>query len=134
MSADQLLRALALCVVLAGAETLHGIARTLFVVPRLGKARALKLSIVSGSLLAFGICLLLVPDIGLRGWGPHLALGVALATFMAAFDLAMGRWLLRRSWRKAMADFDPRTGNLLVVGLLLLAVMPAFVAALRGSA
>jgi hypothetical protein len=134
MSADQLLRALALCVVLAGAETLHGIARTVFVVPRLGKARALKLSIVSGSLLAFGICLLLVPDIGLRGWGPHLALGVALAAFMAAFDLAMGRWLLRRSWRKAMADFDPRTGNLLVVGLLLLAVMPAFVAALRGSA
>jgi hypothetical protein len=134
MSADQLLRALALCVVLAGAETLHGIARTVFVVPRLGKARALKLSIVSGSLLAFGICLLLVPDIGLRGWGPHLALGVALAAFMAAFDLAMGRWLLRRSWRKGMADFDPRTGNLLVVGLLLLAVMPAFVAALRGSA
>lgn len=133
MDAALLLRALALCVVLAGVETLHGIARTVLVVPRIGKARALKLSIVTGSALAFGVCLLLVPGIGLRGAGPHLVLGGVLAAFMASFDLLMGRWLLRRPWRKAWADFDPRTGNYLVFGLLALALMPLAVAGLRDA-
>jgi hypothetical protein len=103
------------------------------VVPRLGKARALKLSIVTGSALAFGVCLLLVPGLGLRGAGPHLVLGGVLAAFMAGFDLLMGRWLLRRPWRKAWADFDPRTGNYLVFGLLALALMPLAVAGLRDA-
>jgi hypothetical protein len=80
-------------VVLAGVETLHGIARTIWLAPALGKARALKLSIVSGSVLAFGVCLLLVPGIGLRGPGAHLGLGLGLAGFMALFDLALGRWV-----------------------------------------
>lgn len=44
MSADALILILALCVALASAETLHGIARTLLAVPRIGKARALLLS------------------------------------------------------------------------------------------
>ena len=133
-STDTVIRVVSLCVVLAGAETLHGIARTVLVVPRLGKALALRLSIVSGTLLAFTICWLLVPDIGLRGWGPHLALGAVLAAFMASFDILLGRFLLRRSWAKAFSDFDPRTGNLLVFGLAALVTVPAVVAWLRGLA
>jgi len=131
MSLDLLLRSLALCVVLAGVETLHGIARTVWLAPALGKARALKLSIVSGSVLAFGVCLLLVPGIGLHGPVAHLGLGLALAGFMALFDLALGRWVLRRRWAQALADFDPRTGNRLVFGLALLAVFPLGVSWLR---
>ena len=38
MDADTLLRTLSLCVALAGTETLHGIARTRYANPRLGKA------------------------------------------------------------------------------------------------
>jgi len=131
VNAEQLLRAVALCVVLAGAETLHGIARTLFLVPRVGKDRALKLSIVSGSLLAFVVCYVLVPGVGLMGIGAHLLLGLGLALFMAAFDLAMGMLLLRRSWSKALQDFNPATGNYLVFGLGLLVVFPALVAWIR---
>ncbi|KAB0583971.1 hypothetical protein F7Q92_05735 [Ideonella dechloratans] len=131
MSLDLLLRSLALCVVLAGVETLHGIARTVWLVPALGKDRALKLSIVTGSLLAFGVCLLLVPGIGLHGPVAHLGLGLGLAGFMALFDLALGRWVLRRRWSQALADFDPRTGNRLVFGLALLVVFPLLVSWLR---
>ena len=131
MTLDVLLRSLALCMVLAGVETLHGIARTIWLAPALGKARALKLSIVSGSVLAFGVCLLLVPGIGLRGPGAHLGLGLGLAGFMALFDLALGRWVLRRRWSQALADFDPGAGNRLVFGLALLAVFPLGVSWLR---
>lgn len=133
MTTDTIIRALALCVVLAGTETLHGIARTMLLVPRVGKALALKLSILSGSLLAFAVCYFLVPGVGLATLGQHLALGICLAAFMAAFDIAMGMLLLRRSWSKALQDFSPATGNFLVFGLVLLVFIPALVAQLRAG-
>jgi hypothetical protein len=44
---------------------------------------------------------------------------------MAGFDLAMGMLVLRRSLARALEDFDPRTGNLLLVGLFWLALARA---------
>jgi hypothetical protein len=70
MSTDTGIRVFALCVVLAGTETLHGIARTVLLVPRVGKDRALRLSIVSGSMLAFAACYLLVLGLALPVFFP----------------------------------------------------------------
>ncbi len=124
MSTDSLLRIAALCVVLACSETLHGIFRTVVVTPRIGKERALKLSAVTGTLLAFAICWLLVPGVGLDTPGQHLLLGIGLAAFMAAFDMAIGRWLMRMSWAKIWPDFKPSTGNYLAYGLAALCFVP----------
>ena len=66
MSSDAIVRIAALCVVLAGAETLHGIARATLVIPRIGKERAIKLSALTGTLLAFATCWMLVPGINTR--------------------------------------------------------------------
>lgn len=134
MTADTWIRVASLCVVLAGAETLHGIARTVLVVPRIGKERAIKLSALTGSCLAFVICLVLVPPIGLQGAASHLMLGLGLAGFMAAFDLAIGKLVMRKPWPKLWPDFDPRTGNYLLFGLLFLCVTPLLVSALRRGA
>lgn len=127
MDSDSLIRVASLCVVLACAETLHGIFRTVVLVPRIGKARAVKLSALTGTLLALGICWMLVPGIGLQSPAAHLALGFGLAAFMAGFDIAIGRWLMRKSWAKIWPDFDPSTGNYLAYGLLALCVIPWFV-------
>lgn len=128
-----LLRAAALCVVLAGVEALHGIARTVWVAPRLGKALATKLSVVSGSVLAFAVCWWLVPGVGLRGTPAHLGLGLGLAAFMAAFDLFIGRVVMRLKWARLWRDFNPASGNLLSIGLALLVAMPAVVERLRAA-
>lgn len=127
MSPDAILRIAALCVVLAGAETLHGIARTTLVIPRIGKERAIKLSALTGTLLAFAICWMLVPGINLPSAGAHLLLGLLLAGFMAGFDIAVGRWLMRKSWAKIWPDFNPMTGNFLLYGLLALCFIPLVV-------
>jgi len=124
---DSLLRIAALCVVLACAETLHGIARTTLVIPRIGKERAIKLSALSGTLLALAICWLLVPGINLPSPGAHLLLGLFLACFMASFDIAVGRWLMHKSWSKIWPDFNPSTGNYLLYGLLAMCVIPVAV-------
>jgi len=124
---DALLRIGALCVVLVCAETLHGIARTTLVIPRIGKERAIKLSALTGTLLALVICWLLVPGINLRSSNGHLLLGVFLAATMAGFDMLIGRLLMRKSWPKIWRDFDPATGNYLLYGLVALCFIPLLV-------
>lgn len=120
----EVVRVLALCFALAGVETLHGIFRAAVLVPRIGKKQALKMSIVTGSVLAFGVCYFLVPGIGVGEPAGLFAIGFVLALFMASFDIALGRMLLKLSWAKVFRDFDPRSGNYLSFGLLLLVFFP----------
>jgi hypothetical protein len=128
---DMFLQLAALCLLLASAETLHGIVRAAVLVPRIGQRAALQVAIVTGSLLAFGLCWWRVPAMGVTATAPLLAIGVALALFMAAFDVALARWLLKRSWPRVMEDFNPATGNYLLFGVLLLASFPWLVMRLR---
>lgn len=128
---EEIVRVVSLCVVLAGAETLHGIARATILVPRIGKKRALKLSIVTGSILAFGVCYVLVPGIGLNGATELFGVGLVLALFMASFDITLAKALLKLPWGKVFRDFDPRTGNYLSIGLLLLVCFPYLAMRLR---
>lgn len=129
---DEVLRIVSLCIVLACAETLHGIARAAILVPRIGKKKALKVTIVTGSILAFGVCYLLVPSVGITGTPGLVVLGIVLALFMAAFDVLMGKLLLKLSWRKIAQDFNPSSGNYLLYGLLLLATYPYLIMKLSG--
>lgn len=122
--ADELLRILSLCVALASVETLHGVFRAAVLVPRIGKQRALKVGIVTGSALAFGVCYLLVPGIGVDDAAGLLGIGLVLALFMAGFDIALARLLLRQPWARVARDFDPRSGNYLSLGLVLLVLFP----------
>ncbi len=124
---EAITRVAALCVALAGVETLHGIFRAAVLVPRIGKKRALKASIVSGTLLAFVVCHLLVPGIGMTETTGLLLVGLVLALFMATFDIVLARVVLRLPWARVLRDFDPRTGNYLAIGLLLLVFMPLLV-------
>jgi hypothetical protein len=49
---------------------------------------------------------------------------------MAGFDVAIGKLLMRKSWAKIWPDFDPRSGNYLLFGLIALAFIPWLVARL----
>jgi len=130
---DLLIQLAALCVLLAAAETLHGIVRAAVLVPRIGKKTALKVAIVTGSLLAFALCWWRVPAMGTTAMLPLLGIGAVLALFMAAFDIALSRWLLRRPWSRVLEDFNPATGNYLLFGLLLLASFPWLVMQLQSA-
>lgn len=124
MTADLVLQLFSLCVLLAAAETLHGIFRAAVLVPRIGKKPALKVAIFTGSLLAFGLCWWQVPPMGVTATWPLIGIGGVLAAFMAAFDILLGRWLLKRPWARAFDDFNPATGNYLLFGIVLLVFFP----------
>jgi hypothetical protein len=111
-------------VLLAAAETLHGIFRAAVLVPRIGKKPALKVAIVTGSLLAFALCYWRVLSMGVTATLPLLGIGLVLALFMAAFDILLGHWLLKRPWSRAFEDFNPATGNYLLSGIVLMVFFP----------
>lgn len=121
------LRVVALCLALSGAEMLHGIARVRFLVPRVGKRRAQQVSIVTGCLLAYLVCWWIVPTLGVTGRGPQLGLGFVLALYMASFDAAVGRLVMKRPWAAVAEDFNPLKGNYLLVGCIVLAFIPTVV-------
>ena len=131
MTTELALRILSLCVLLAAAETLHGIFRAAVLVPRIGKKPALKVAIVSGSLLAFALCWWQVPPMGITATEALLGIGLVLALFMAAFDILLGHWLLKRPWSRAFEDFNPVTGNYLLFGIVLLVFFPWLAVQLR---
>lgn len=116
-----------LCFVLATVEMLHGIVSVRVVVPWLGRLHAQRLSIVTGSLLAFSVCWFIIPSLGISEISGLLAIGCVLAVFMASFDIAVTRFLMHRPWRTIHHEFDPRRGNYLVFGLLFLVVAPVIV-------
>ncbi len=121
---DLSVRVFSLCLALASAEMLHGIARIRFLIPRVGKRNAQKISIVTGTLLAFAVCCLFIPAMGLSTLFEAMALGALLAVYMASFDIAVGRFLMKRRWVLIAEDFDPRKGNYLIFGLVSLLAIP----------
>lgn len=124
------LNIIALCFTMAGVETLHGILRNVWIAPKIGTKRAKKLSVISGTLLLFVVCYFWVPRLGLVSPESLLALGLLLAIFMALFDLLLGRYVIKLRWRVILRDFDPRQGNYLIFGLLVLVFIPLVVMAI----
>lgn len=129
---DTGLHLIALGFTLAGVETLQGIFRNAVMAPRMGTKRSKQLTLISGTLLMFVVCYWWVPRLGLRSTLALLLVGLFLAGFMALFDLLLGRYLINMKWRVVLKDFDPRQGNYLAFGLLVLVVIPLLVMRLQG--
>lgn len=112
------------CLCLACGEVLNGIFRLRYLARWLGKPRAQAVSVMTGLLLATAVCVYFSPYWGVRSAEGLAMLGLALAVFMAAFDVAVGRVLFHRPWHLIANDFDPRSGNYLSIGLVALGFVP----------
>jgi hypothetical protein len=87
-----LLRAAVVWVVIALAETLHGILRLRFLNRRLGAHLANQIGVLSGSALIMAIGWLLMPWIAPGSVGECLAAGVVWLVLMLTFEFGMGHW------------------------------------------
>ena len=126
------LKILSICLMLASVETLHGIARTIFVVPRIGNKRAKQYSVISGTLLAFAVCYIMVPWLDINVDYQLILIGLVLAVFMASFDIILARFVVKMKWKSIINDFNPAKGNYLIFGMISLIMIPYAVMKLRG--
>jgi hypothetical protein len=127
-----LLRAFAISLLIALAETAHGALRVRFLNPRLGDRRARQVGVFTGSLIFLLITWWTMPWINATTTSQCLQIGLLWLMLMLAFDLAFGRLFFRFSWQRLAADFDPRKGGFLGIGMLLLFFAPLLGAKLRG--
>jgi hypothetical protein len=126
------IKVLCLCLILAGVETLHGIARTVLVVPKIGNKRARQYSVISGTLLAFAVCYVMIPWLDVHDGCLLIVIGLILAMFMALFDIVLARFVIKMKWRSIINDFNPAKGNYLILGLSFLVLIPYAVMKLKG--
>ena len=126
-------RALLVWLLIAAAETVHGMLRTLLLVPALGDLRARQIGVVSGSLIILVIAFCSIDWIGARGARQLLGVGLLWVVLMAGFEVLVGR-LLGYSWPRIASDINPGQGGFLLVGMAILAMAPFIAAAMRSRA
>jgi hypothetical protein len=119
-----LLRALCVWLVIIAVETVHGILRTLLLVPLMGDFTARQISVFTGSLLIFGATLLLINWIAARTTLQLLMVGTIWVLLTIHFEITLGRLVLNLSWDRITEDYDITRGGFLGFGLLFMAVSP----------
>ena len=126
-------RALAVWLMIVGAEIVHGIARRVLLEPRVGDVRARQVGVATGSLLILLITFVSLPWLGAASTWDRFFVGLLWLMLMVPFEILVGR-LTGASWERIRSDYDPREGGLMVVGLLVLLLAPTLAAWAHGDA
>jgi len=127
-----LLRALIVCLLIAMAETIHGILRVRLLNRRVGDHRARQISVGTASLIILGIAWLTVGWIAPASPRDALAVGGLWLAAMLAFEISLGRYVFHASWDRIWSDFDLSRGGLLGFGMLVLFLAPLLMGRLHG--
>lgn len=106
------------------AETLHGTLRTLLLEPAIGGPQARQVSVFTGSAIIFLITLCFIRSMRLSGTVRLLAAGLLWVVLTAAFEIALGRYVLGLNWDRLLADYDLPNGGLLGIGLFFMFLSP----------
>lgn len=125
------LRAVVVWLVIIAVETVHGVLRTLLLVPLVGDFPARRVSVLTGSLLIFGVVWVFVRWIAAVTRLQLLGVGLLWVVLTVLFEIALGRYALGLSWDRIAEDYDVARGGLLGFGLLFMAAAPTLAAKLR---
>jgi hypothetical protein len=120
------------CLILV-VEVMHGIVRTLWLVPLVGDLRSRQIGVVTGSLLILGIACLAIRWIATQSARQRLAVGVAWLAGMLAAEVLLARLAFGFPWSRIAEDFDPTQGGFLAFGMLVLAAAPTLAFRWRGG-
>lgn len=118
------LRAFLVWCLILGLEFVHGVVRTVWLVPLVGDLPARQIGVPVGSVLALLVAWLTIRWIGARTRKQLLAVGVFWLALMLAAEILLGRWMFGYPWSRIAEDFDPGRGGLLALGMLVLALAP----------
>lgn len=125
-------KALGIWLVLIAAETLHGIARAIFLVPHLGEFRSNQIGVFTGSVIILGIALVFVRWLGATRSSQLLGIGALWLGLTLAFEFLFGHFVLQASWERLAADYNVLEGGLMPFGMIVLALSPWVAGKARG--
>ena len=125
-------RAFAIWCLILALEVVHGVLRTVWLVPLVGDLRARQIGVLTGSLLILVVALLAIRWIGARGRRDLLLIGGSWLVLMVGAEVLLGRVVFGYPWSRIAEDFDVTRGGLLGFGMLVLAVAPWMAFTIRG--
>lgn len=125
-----LLRALLVWMLFIVAESVQGALRRALLAPEVQLA-ARQAGVLIGAALIFALTWACWRWLGLRRTASAIAVGLLWAGLTVAFDIGLGR-ILGEAWSTLVADYDPRQGGAMLLGLAVMALVPWLVLRLRG--
>ncbi|MEO8131566.1 MAG: hypothetical protein ABI822_31015 [Bryobacteraceae bacterium] len=131
MAGEVAARASLVWLVLIAAEVVHGILRTMLLVPLVGDLPARQIGVLVGSLLILLITTLFVRWIGAKSTKELLAVGFGWLLLTASFEIGFGLLVFGRTWSYLKMDYDIPHGGLLPFGFVVLLFAPWIAARIR---
>ena len=117
---------------IVAAETAHGIARRLWLEPRIGDLPARQVGVVVGSLIILAVAVALARWLAVRTRRQALLIGLGWALAMIAFEVGIGM-ATGATVDRMVSDYDPRRGGFMALGMLVLVCAPGWAARWRGT-
>jgi hypothetical protein len=126
-----MLRGLVVWLLIILAETLHGIARTILLVPLVGDVRARQIGVLTGAIIILAIALSSIRWIRPAGTADAVAIGMVWLVLTLAFEVALGRYVVHAPWSRIASDYNLARGGLLSIGMAVLVMAPLVAAKVR---
>lgn len=114
------------------AETIHGVLRTLFLVPLLGDLRARQIGVLIGSILILGIAFVFDRWVGAAETGTQIRIGLLWLALTLGFELFLGIFVLNFTRERILSDYAIWRGGLMPLGLVALLFSPLIAGRVRG--
>jgi len=125
------MRALSVWALILAVEFAHGVARTLWLLPRVGDLPSRQIGVVIGSALILVITGLTVRWIAAASRRQWLLIGTLWVALMLTAEVALGRFVFAYPWSRISEDFDAYRGGFLGIGMLVLLLAPLAMAMAR---
>ena len=130
---QMLKRAVAVWCLIFALEVVHGVLRTIWLVPLVGDLHARQVGVLIGSLLILAVAALTIRWIGACQRRDLLRVGLLWVVLMAGAEVALGRVVFGYPWSRIAEDFDVSRGGLLGFGMLVLVAAPWLASRWRGG-
>jgi hypothetical protein len=124
-------RALAVWVVIIGAESLHGALRELLLKPAVGDFRARQIAVFTGMLIILGVAYAFSRWLRAATARALLLVGLLWVALTLAFEFSLGMFVLGYSWARMLEDYDITRGGFLSLGMVVLMLSPLIATRLR---
>lgn len=126
-------RAFLVWLLIIATETIHGILRTVLLVPGLGDLPSRQIGVLVGSVLIFVITLLTINWLETKNTWTRLLIGAGWVGFTVTFELVLGVFVMGANGDRIISDYDFRNGGYMLLGLLCMLVSPVIAHAVRNK-
>ena len=106
------------------AESIHGVLRSILLVPMIGDLPARQIGVAIGSLIIVAIAFMFSNWLKVRSTKGQIRVGFFWVAMTLLFEVLLGRLVLGLSWNRITEDYDLSRGGFMIFGLLLMALSP----------